>query len=152
HDHDPRLHWRPDAARRSAQGPAPRPVSGDQHRAHHDRRGAGHRAGHPRGGREAGRGGRPGAGGRRSLTDLAVVLGREATAADVNEAFAAAASGPMAGILTYRTDPIVSRDVIGDSASCVFDSPLTQAAPTHAAGTLVKVFGWYDNDWGYTWR
>src|SRR5204862_259481 len=56
-----------------------------------------------------------------SLTDLAVVLGRQATAADVNEAFAAAASGPMAGILTYSTDPIVSRDVIGDSASCVFD-------------------------------
>ena len=82
-----------------------------------------------------------------SLTDLAVVLGRQATAADVNEAFAAAASGPMAGILEYSTDPIVSRDVIGDSASCVFDSPLTQAA-----GTLVKVFGWYDNEWGYTCR
>src|SRR6266702_5989942 len=82
-----------------------------------------------------------------SLTDLAVVLGREATAADVNEAFAAAASGPMAGILRYSTDPIVSRDVIGDSASCVFDSPLTQAS-----GTLVKVFGWYDNELGYTSR
>jgi glyceraldehyde 3-phosphate dehydrogenase (phosphorylating) len=82
-----------------------------------------------------------------SLTDLAVVLGRDATAAEVNEAFAAAASGPMAGILTYSTDPIVSRDVIGDSASCVFDSPLTQAS-----GTLVKVFGWYDNEWGYTCR
>ena len=82
-----------------------------------------------------------------SLTDLAVVLGRQATAADVNEAFAVAASGPMAGILTYSTDPIVSRDVIGDSASCVFDSPLTQAS-----GTLVKVFGWYDNEWGYTCR
>ena len=82
-----------------------------------------------------------------SLTDLAVVLGREATADEVNEAFAAAASGPMAGILKYSTDPIVSRDVIGDSASCVFDPPLTQAA-----GTLVKVFGWYDNEWGYTCR
>ena len=82
-----------------------------------------------------------------SLTDLAVVLGREATAADVNEAFAAAAAGPMAGILKYSTDPIVSRDVIGDTASCVFDSPLTQAS-----GTLVKVFGWYDNEWGYTCR
>jgi glyceraldehyde 3-phosphate dehydrogenase len=82
-----------------------------------------------------------------SLTDLAVVLGREVTAAEVNDAFAAAASGPMAGILKYSTDPIVSRDVIGDSASCVFDSPLTQAS-----GTLVKVFGWYDNEWGYTCR
>jgi glyceraldehyde 3-phosphate dehydrogenase (phosphorylating) len=53
----------------------------------------------------------------------------------------------MAGILKYSTDPIVSRDVIGDAASCVFDSPLTQAA-----GTLVKVFGWYDNEWGYASR
>ena len=83
-----------------------------------------------------------------SLTDLAVVIGREATAQAVNEAFAAAAAaGPLAGILRYSTDPIVSRDIIGDPASCVFDSPLTQAA-----GTLVKVFGWYDNEWGYTSR
>jgi glyceraldehyde 3-phosphate dehydrogenase len=82
-----------------------------------------------------------------SLTDLGVVLSREVSTAEVNEAFAAAASGPMAGILRYSTDPIVSRDIIGDPASCVFDSPLTQAA-----GTLVKVFGWYDNEWGYTSR
>ena len=82
-----------------------------------------------------------------SLTDLAVVLSRDVTADEVNEAFAAAAAGPMQGILRYSTDPIVSRDVIGDSASCVFDSPLTQAS-----GTLVKVFGWYDNEWGYTCR
>ena len=82
-----------------------------------------------------------------SLTDLAVVLSREVSAAEVNDAFAAAASGPMAGILRYSTDPIVSRDIIGDPASCVFDSPLTQAA-----ATLVKVFGWYDNEWGYTSR
>jgi len=83
-----------------------------------------------------------------SLTDLAVVLGREVTADEVNEAFAAAAAaGPLRGYLKYSTDPIVSRDIIGDSASCVFDSPLTQAS-----GTLVKVFGWYDNEWGYTCR
>jgi glyceraldehyde 3-phosphate dehydrogenase len=82
-----------------------------------------------------------------SLTDLAVVLSRDVTAGQVNQAFAAAASGPLAGILTYSTDPIVSRDVIGDSASCVFDSLLTQAS-----GTLAKVFGWYDNEWGYTCR
>jgi glyceraldehyde 3-phosphate dehydrogenase len=82
-----------------------------------------------------------------SLTDLAVVLGREVTAGQVNDAFAAAAAGPLAGILRYSTDPIVSRDVIGDAASCVFDAPLTQAS-----GTLVKVFGWYDNEWGYTCR
>jgi len=83
-----------------------------------------------------------------SLTDLAVVLGRDVTAAEINEAFAAAAAdGPLAGILRYSTDPIVSRDVIGDPASCVFDSPLTQAS-----GTLAKVFGWYDNEWGYACR
>jgi glyceraldehyde 3-phosphate dehydrogenase len=82
-----------------------------------------------------------------SLTDLCVVLSQEVSAAEVNEAFAAAASGPMAGVLRYSTDPIVSRDIIGDPASCVFDSPLTQAA-----ATLVKVFGWYDNEWGYTSR
>jgi glyceraldehyde 3-phosphate dehydrogenase len=83
-----------------------------------------------------------------SLTDLAAVLRRDVTAAEVNEAFAAAAgSGPLAGLLRYSTDPLVSRDIIGDPASCVFDSPLTQAS-----GTLVKVFGWYDNEWGYTSR
>jgi glyceraldehyde 3-phosphate dehydrogenase len=82
-----------------------------------------------------------------SLTDLAVVLGRDVTAGQVNAAFAAAAAGPMTGIITYSTDPIVSRDIIGDPASCVFDAPLTQAS-----GTLAKVFGWYDNEWGYTCR
>ena len=82
-----------------------------------------------------------------SLTDLAVVISRETTAQEVNDAFAAAASGPLAGIVWYSTDPIVSRDIIGDPASCVFDSPLTQAS-----GSLVKVFGWYDNEWGYTSR
>ncbi len=83
-----------------------------------------------------------------SLTDLSAVLSRDVTAEAVNEAFAAAAAaGPLAGYLRYSTDPIVSRDIIGDPASCVFDSPLTQAA-----GTLVKVFGWYDNEWGYTSR
>jgi len=82
-----------------------------------------------------------------SLTDLVVVLRRPASAEAVNEAFSAAAIGPMDGILRYSTDPIVSRDVIGDPASCVFDAPLTQAA-----GTLAHVFGWYDNEWGYTAR
>jgi len=82
-----------------------------------------------------------------SLTDLAAVLSREVTAEEVNSAFAAAAEGSMAGILRYSTDPLVSRDIIGDRASCVFDSPLTQAS-----GDLVKVFGWYDNELGYTSR
>jgi glyceraldehyde 3-phosphate dehydrogenase len=82
-----------------------------------------------------------------SLTDLTAVLARAATADQVNDAFARAAAGPMAGILRYSTDPLVSRDIVGDPASCVFDSGLTQAA-----GTLVKIFGWYDNEWGYTCR
>jgi glyceraldehyde 3-phosphate dehydrogenase len=82
-----------------------------------------------------------------SLTDLAAVLSREVTTAQVNAAFAAAATGALAGILRYSTDPLVSRDIIGDQASCVFDSPLTQAS-----GDLVKVFGWYDNELGYTSR
>jgi glyceraldehyde 3-phosphate dehydrogenase len=82
-----------------------------------------------------------------SLTDLCAVLNREVTPETVNEAFAEAAAGPLAGILRYCTDPVVSRDIIGDPASCVFDAALTQAA-----GSLVKVFGWYDNEWGYTSR
>jgi glyceraldehyde 3-phosphate dehydrogenase len=82
-----------------------------------------------------------------SLTDLVVVVSHDVTVEAVNEAFAAAGSGPMSGILRCSTDPLVSRDIIGDSASCVFDSALTQAS-----GTLVKVFGWYDNEWGYTCR
>jgi glyceraldehyde 3-phosphate dehydrogenase len=82
-----------------------------------------------------------------SLTDLAAVLSREVTVAEVNDAVAAAAAADLAGVLRYSTDPLVSRDIIGDPASCVFDSGLTQAA-----GNLVKVFGWYDNEWGYTCR
>ncbi len=82
-----------------------------------------------------------------SLTDLTVVLGRTVQAAAVNSAFEQAAAGSLAGVLRYSTDPLVSRDIVGDPASCVFDSGLTQAA-----GTLAKVFGWYDNEWGYTCR
>jgi glyceraldehyde 3-phosphate dehydrogenase len=82
-----------------------------------------------------------------SLCDFAAVLDREATVAEVNAAFRAAADGELAGLLVYNEDPIVSRDVVGESASCIFDSTLTQAQ-----GELVKTFGWYDNEWGYTHR
>jgi glyceraldehyde 3-phosphate dehydrogenase len=82
-----------------------------------------------------------------SMSDLAVLLDREVTVDEVNAAFRAAADGPLAGILRYNTDPIVSRDVVGEAASCIFDASLTQAS-----GELVKVFGWYDNEWGYTQR
>ncbi|WP_053207636.1 type I glyceraldehyde-3-phosphate dehydrogenase [Jiangella muralis] len=83
-----------------------------------------------------------------SLVDLAVVLDRAVTVADVNAAFeAAATTAPLAGILAYTTRPIVSRDIIGDPASCVFDASLTEAS-----GDLVKVFGWYDNEWAFSAR
>ncbi len=82
-----------------------------------------------------------------SLTDLAVVLGREATADEINDAFKRAADGPLQGIVRYNTDPIVSSDIVGDPSSCIFDSTLTQAN-----GNLAKVFGWYDNEWGYSNR
>ncbi|MEU1473955.1 type I glyceraldehyde-3-phosphate dehydrogenase [Streptomyces sp. NPDC005760] len=82
-----------------------------------------------------------------SLTDLAVVLRREVTSEEINAVFDEAAEGPLNGILRVTKAPIVSRDVIGDPASCVFDPALTQAH-----GTLAKVFGWYDNEWGYTNR
>ena len=82
-----------------------------------------------------------------SLTDLTIVLGQDVTATEVNEAFEQASTGRLNGILRYSTDPLVSRDIIGDTASCVFDSGLTQAS-----GSLAKVFGWYDNEWGYTCR
>jgi glyceraldehyde 3-phosphate dehydrogenase len=83
-----------------------------------------------------------------SLVDLAVWLDREVSTEQVNAAFeAAAAGGPLAGRLVYTEDPIVSSDVIGSPASCAFDAGLTQAA-----GRMVKVFGWYDNEWGYTAR
>ncbi|MEO3811613.1 type I glyceraldehyde-3-phosphate dehydrogenase [Sphaerisporangium sp. B11E5] len=82
-----------------------------------------------------------------SLTDLSAVVSRPASVEEINHAFAQAAGGPLAEVLRYSTGPLVSSDVIGDPASCVFDAPLTQAD-----GNLVKVFGWYDNEWGYANR
>lgn len=83
-----------------------------------------------------------------SLVDLGVLLEREVGATEVNAAFAAAAAaGPLAGRLRYESEPFVSSDVIGDPSSCVLDAALTQAS-----GRFVKVFGWYDNEWGYTAR
>ena len=83
-----------------------------------------------------------------SLVDLAVQLEQDVTAEQINAAFkAAATAGARAGRLVYTEDPIVSTDVIGNPASCLFDSSLTQAA-----GRMAKVFGWYDNEWGYTAR
>jgi len=82
-----------------------------------------------------------------SVTDLVVQLGREASAAEVNEAFRVAADGQLKGYLSYTADPIVSSDIIGTPWSCTFDSSLTMAS-----GDQVKVIGWYDNEWGYSNR
>jgi glyceraldehyde 3-phosphate dehydrogenase len=83
-----------------------------------------------------------------SLVDFAALLDREVDVSDVNAAFAWAASiGALCGRLQYTTDPLVSADIVGNPASCVFDAGLTQAS-----GRMVKVFGWYDNEWGYTAR
>ncbi len=83
-----------------------------------------------------------------SLTDFTATLEQPATAEEVNAAFAeAAASGPLAGVLEFSAEPLVSTDIVGSPASCVFDSGLTMAG-----GNLVKVCGWYDNEWGYSNR
>ena len=83
-----------------------------------------------------------------SITDLVVRLGREITVDQVNDVYrAAAGDGPLAGILRYADDPLVSTDIIHSQYSCIVDSLLTMAN-----GNLVKVFGWYDNEWGYSCR
>jgi glyceraldehyde 3-phosphate dehydrogenase len=82
-----------------------------------------------------------------SVTDLVVRVGRETTADEVNAAFRAAADGPLEGYLQYTEDPIVSTDIQRSPYSCIFDSKLTMVN-----GTMVKVFGWYDNEWGYSCR
>jgi glyceraldehyde 3-phosphate dehydrogenase len=83
-----------------------------------------------------------------SVTDLVCVLEKQATADDVNEAYrSAAASDHWEGILEYTEDPIVSSDIVGNSNSCIIDG-----LSTMANGDLVKVIGWYDNEWGYSCR
>ena len=82
-----------------------------------------------------------------SVTDLTCIVRKETTAAEVNAAMKAAAEGPMKGVLEFTTDPIVSVDIVGNTHSCIFDSELTKVS-----GTLVKVFGWYDNEAGYATR
>ncbi|MEX0831884.1 MAG: type I glyceraldehyde-3-phosphate dehydrogenase [Nitriliruptoraceae bacterium] len=82
-----------------------------------------------------------------SVTDLSLLLSRDVTVDDVNGAMKAAAEGPLRGIMEYTTDPIVSIDIVGNPHSCVFDSLATMAT-----GRLIKVLGWYDNEWGYSTR
>ena len=83
-----------------------------------------------------------------SITDFTAVLGRDVTVDEVNAAFkAAATAGPLAKVLVYSEAPIVSSDIVGSPASCTFDAPITMVS-----GNLVKVMGWYDNEWGYSNR
>ena len=82
-----------------------------------------------------------------SLTDFTATLKKEVTKDEVNAAFKKAADGPLKGILQYTDEPIVSSDIIGDPHSTIFDSDITKAA-----GTMVKVVGWYDNEAGYSAR
>ncbi len=83
-----------------------------------------------------------------SLTDLTVVLKKKATSEDINAALTKAANGPMKGILGVETRPLVLKDFVGDPRSCIIDAELTQVIGSN----LAKVFGWYDNEWGYSNR
>ncbi|BCJ58038.1 type I glyceraldehyde-3-phosphate dehydrogenase [Micromonospora endophytica] len=82
-----------------------------------------------------------------SCTDLSVTVSRPTTVDEVNALYRAAAEGPLAGILSYTEDPIVSADIVTDPASCIFDAGLTKVI-----GNQVKVVGWYDNEWGFSNR
>jgi glyceraldehyde 3-phosphate dehydrogenase len=82
-----------------------------------------------------------------SATDLTVELKKTATRDEINAVVKAAADGPLKGILQYTEDPIVSTDIVTDPSSCIFDASLTIVN-----GNMVKVLGWYDNEWGYSNR
>jgi glyceraldehyde 3-phosphate dehydrogenase len=82
-----------------------------------------------------------------SITDLVVTVGREVGTDEIDAAYRAAADGPLEGILQYQPDPIVSSDIKGSPFSCIYDAELTMVN-----GRSVKVFGWYDNEWGYSCR
>jgi glyceraldehyde 3-phosphate dehydrogenase (phosphorylating) len=83
-----------------------------------------------------------------SIVDLVARVGRETSVDEVNEAFRSAAdTGGMEGILQFSDDPLVSTDIQNSSYSCIFDSELTMVS-----GNVVKVFGWYDNEWGFSNR
>ena len=82
-----------------------------------------------------------------SITDFVANLKKPATVDEINAAFKTAAAGPLKGILEYTDAPIVSSDIVTNSHSCIFDSDLTMSM-----GSLVKVLGWYDNEWGYSNR
>ncbi len=82
-----------------------------------------------------------------SLIDLAVLLKKDASKDDINNAIKAAAAGPLKGILEYSDEPIVSIDIVGNSHSSIFDSLMTMAS-----GNFARVYAWYDNEWGFSCR
>jgi glyceraldehyde 3-phosphate dehydrogenase len=82
-----------------------------------------------------------------SLSDVTALLGKEATAEEVNDALKKAAEGPLKGLVEYSTDPLVSKDIVGNPHSGIVDSGMTKAM-----GNMVKLFVWYDNEWGYSNR
>jgi glyceraldehyde 3-phosphate dehydrogenase len=82
-----------------------------------------------------------------SITDLVANLGQDVSVEEVNAAFEEAANGEMKGILQYSEEPLVSRDIIHNPHSCIYDAPAAMAA-----GSMVKILGWYDNEWGYANR
>jgi glyceraldehyde 3-phosphate dehydrogenase len=86
-----------------------------------------------------------------SITDLTVDLKQDVTVEQVNQAFKEAANGQLKGILEYTEDPIVSSDIIDNPHSCIFDAKTTLVSPK-GKGPMAKIFGWYDNEWGYSCR
>jgi glyceraldehyde 3-phosphate dehydrogenase len=87
-----------------------------------------------------------------SITDFTALVRGTPSVAQVNDAYAVAADGPMKGILVYSEDALVSTDIVGSPASCTFDSGLTMVQHVDDTTSLVKVLGWYDNEWGYSNR
>ena len=88
-----------------------------------------------------------------SITDFTGIIEADVGADEVNNAFRKAAeSEPLSRILVYTDEPVVSSDIVGSPASCTFDSALTMTCPLGDGTTLAKVFGWYDNEWGYANR
>ena len=86
-----------------------------------------------------------------SITDFTAIV-RSTSVEEINAAFRAAAEGPLKGVLVYTEEPIVSSDIVGSPASCTFDSQMTMVQKIDEHKSLVKIFGWYDNEWGYSNR
>lgn len=82
-----------------------------------------------------------------SITDLTIQASRTVTIDEINDAYKAAAEGPLKGILKYSEDPLVSSDIVTDPHSSIYDAPLTKII-----GDQVKLYAWYDNEWGYSNR